>query len=275
MTHNFQIVGILNVTPDSYHDGGKYASVERALACAEEMLKQGADIIEIGGESTGPNSKEVTEEEEMDRVLPVIQAIRKAHPQAKLSVDTYRSGIARAALQEGVMMVNDVTAGRRDPQMFRVLKDSQALMVLMYAKDPTPRTTIESKQYEDVVGTIKKFLAERKERAIQEGIAAGRIILDPGLGHFVSSGPKYSFEILARLEEFLDLGCPLFVSPSRKSFLAGSENLKTIDRLPGTIVASALAVLNGAQYIRTHDVLEVKRGCKVALSIRAQKRIMK
>ena len=260
---SFQIVGVLNVTPDSYHDGGRYTSVEHALLRAEEMLKAGADIIEIGGESTGPNSKEVSEEEEMDRVLPVIQAIRKAHPHAKLSIDTYRSSVAHAAIQEGVMMVNDVTAGRRDPRMFSVVKDSQALLVLMYAKDPTPRTTVDPAQYDDVVLTIKKFLAQRKERAIKEGIAAGRIVLDPGLGHFVSSDPRYSFEILARLEEFADLGCPLFVSPSRKSFLAGSENVKTADRLPGTIAASALAILNGAQYIRTHDPLHVRRGCEV------------
>src|SRR5688572_15155838 len=122
---SFQIVGVLNVTPDSYHDGGKYRSVEQALARAEEMLKQGADIIEIGGESTGPNSKEVSEEEEAERVLPIIRAIRKVHPEAKLSIDTHRSALAQAAIEAGVMMVNDVTAGRRDPHMFSVLKDSQ------------------------------------------------------------------------------------------------------------------------------------------------------
>ncbi|MBI3332250.1 dihydropteroate synthase [Candidatus Peregrinibacteria bacterium] len=264
----FQIVGVLNITPDSYHDGGKYISVDRALARAEEMMKQGADIIEIGGESTGPHSKDVPEEEEADRVLPVLRAIRKAHPEARLAIDTYRSAIAKAALEEGVMMVNDVTAGRRDPQIFSMLKDSQALLVLMYSKDPTPRTTIEPKQYDDVVEEVKAFLSERTKRAVKEGIAVGRIVLDPGLGHFVSSDPRYSFEILARLREFSDLGSPIFVSPSRKSFLAGEENLKTADRLPGTIAASALAVLNGAQYIRTHDPLEVRRGCEIALRVR-------
>lgn len=170
------------------------------------------------------------------------------------------------------MMVNDVTAGRRDPHMFSVLKDSQALLVLMYSKDPTPRTTVDPMQYDDVVVTVKDFLRERVKRAVKEGIAIGRIVLDPGLGHFLSSDPKYSFDVLARLPEFAELGCPLFVSPSRKSFLAGEEKLKTVDRLPGTIAASALAAQNGAHYIRTHDVLEVRRGCEIAQAIIQQRR---
>lgn len=262
-----QIVGILNVTPNSYHDGGKFLDPSAALARANELLEEGADIIEIGGESTGPKSPHVSEEEELQRVLPVLRAIRASFPDAKLSIDTYKSNVAEAALKEGVMMVNDVTAGRSDPQMFSVVAKSEASLVLMFSKDPTARTTIAETQYKNVVETIKKFLSECKDAAIAAGVSSEKIILDPGMGHFISSDPKYSLEVLANLKSFADLGCPLFVSPSRKSFLAGPENLSTKDRLPGTIAASVIAVLHGASYIRTHDVLEVRRACEIVQSI--------
>lgn len=259
-----KIVGVLNVTPDSFHDGGKFTAVDAALRQAEKMLQDGADIIEIGGESTGPTSPEVSFDEELRRVLPVLQALRKRHPDAVLSVDTYKAEVARAALESGAAMINDVTAGCADAKMLSVLASSTARIVLMYAKDPTPRTTIQDVQYDDVVLTVKQFLRERRDAAVRCGIALERIILDPGLGHFVSSDARYSFQILARLREFLDLGCPLLLSPSRKSFLAGSQQLTTENRLPGTLAASAIAVANGATYIRTHDVREVRMACEVA-----------
>jgi dihydropteroate synthase len=137
----------------------------------------------------------------------------------------------------------------------------------MYSKDPTPRTTIAATAYTDVVTTIKAFLQARRDAAITAGIPANCIILDPGLGHFVSSDAKYSFEILAKLKEFQCLGCPIFVSPSRKSFLAGPENLPTEKRLPGTIAASVIAALNGSTYIRTHDVFEIRRACAILSAI--------
>ncbi len=264
----FQIVGILNVTPDSYHDGGKFTDVSAAVARVGAMLSEGADWIEIGGESTGPNSTEVTLEQERARVIPVIEAMQKEFPEAKISVDTWKPEVAEASIKAGATMVNDVTAGRGSGgAMFNVLAKSSAKLVLLYSKDATQRTTIAGKSYENVVAEISTFLRMRRDAAVAAGISKERIILDPGLGHFVSSDPKYSFEILARLQEFLHLGCPLFLSPSRKSFLAGSENLKTVDRLPGTIAASALAVLHGASFIRTHDVLEVRRACEIAMHI--------
>ena len=259
-----RIIGVLNVTPDSFYDGGQFTSVASALAQATQMLQDGADIIEIGGESTGPKSQDVPLDEELRRVIPVVQAIKKAHPDALLCIDTYKGGVARAALENGVGMINDVTAGRSDREMFPLVGSSTAKIVLMYAKDPTPRTTIHPTQYDDVVGSIKDFLRDRRDAAVRSGIPPERIILDPGLGYFVSSDARYSFQILTRLREFIDLGCPLLLSPSRKSFLAGPENLQTADRLPGTIAASAIAVLNGAAYVRTHDVKEVRRGCEIA-----------
>ncbi|MDO8649229.1 MAG: dihydropteroate synthase [Candidatus Peregrinibacteria bacterium] len=265
---SFSIVGVLNVTPNSYVDGGKYEGVDRALARASEMLKEGADIIEIGGESTGPNSPAVSLEEERMRVIPVIGAIRKAFPDARLSVDTYKASIAQEAIALGVTMVNDVTAGRGDPGLFSVVAASTASIVLMYAKDSTARTTMASQQYEDVLMTVRNFLAERIAAAEQVDIERRRIIIDPGLGHFLSSDARYSLEILHRLSELRELGCPIFLSPSRKSFLAGEGNLPVADRLPGTIAASSIAVLNGAEYIRTHDVLAVRRACEIAATVR-------
>ncbi|TSC57343.1 MAG: dihydropteroate synthase [Candidatus Peregrinibacteria bacterium Greene0416_19] len=262
-----RIIGALNITPDSFYDGGRFEDPQAAVDHAGQMLADGADIIDIGGESTGPHSPTVPEEEELRRVLPVIDAIRRKFPDALLSIDTYKSAVAKAAIERGVRMVNDVTAGRSDPRMFSTVASSGASMILMYAKDPTPRTTVEERRYDDVIATIREFLRERKQSAIDAGILPDRIILDPGLGHFVSSDPRCSLEILARLAELADLGCPFLVSPSRKSFLAGSENLTTADRLPGTVAASAIAVLHGASYIRTHDVLEVRRGCEIAMWI--------
>lgn len=257
----------MNVTPDSYFDGGKYVEVERAVKRAAEMLADGADIIEIGGESTGPGSREIFADEEVERIIPVVSSLRKLFPKTNISVDTWKSKVAAEALSMGVSMINDVTAGRGDPEMFRVLSKSDCKVVLMYAKDPSARTTIEDRPYENVVRTVKSFLEERIEAALASGISRDRIILDPGMGHFVSSDPRYSYELLARLQEIVALGFPVLLSPSRKSFLAGRENLSVSDRLPGTIAASSIAVMNGATYIRTHDVLEVRRGCEMAEAV--------
>lgn len=262
------IVGVLNVTPDSYVPESRATTVNDAVARAGQMLQDGADIIEIGGESTGPGSKDVRLDDELSRVIPVIQAIRKAYPDAVLSLDTYKAAVAREGLEEGVTIINDVTAGRGDADLFKVVADAGAFLVLMYAKDAGPRTTVREDRYGDVIATITKFLSGRKGVAEAAGVPSAKIILDPGLGHFVSSDPAYSFEILARLRELRALGCPLLVSPSRKSFLAGSEQLPVKDRLPGTVAASAIAVLNGADYVRTHDVPEIRRAVEIAGSIR-------
>ena len=237
------------------------------------MIREGADFIEIGGESTGPNSKDISVDEELKRTIPVIQAIHKTYPESKLAIDTWKSAVATKAIEAGATMVNDVTAGRGDSEMFSIIADAcrgtaccaptDVRYVLMYSKDSTPRTTIEDRRYDDVVTTIKTFLVSRRNAATNSGVDPERIILDPGLGHFISSDPAYSFEIIARLQEFRLLGCPIFLSPSRKSFLAGPENLPTAERLPGTIAASAAAVLHGASYIRTHDVAAVRRGCEI------------
>ena len=199
-------------------------------------------------------------EEEIARTIPVIAAIRDAYPHAEISIDTYKAEVAEQAIAAGATMVNDVSAGRNDPNMFSLLNQSDVSVVLMHAKHAPPNVEIEDTQYEDVVSEVFTFLEGRRDAAVAAGIAQDRLILDPGLGFFLSSDARYSFAILQNLERFTELGCPIYVSPSRKSFLAGSEKLLPEDRLPGTIVASAMAVKNGATYIRTHDVAAVRRG---------------
>lgn len=243
------IVGILNVTPDSFSDGGLYTTVRAALKRAREMEREGADIIDVGGESTRPKSKPVSAVEEYERVVPVVRALRK-RIRLPISIDTYKSAIAEAALKEGADMINDVTALRGDPRMGEIIARYRCPVVLMYAKDGTPRTTIKKKRYSNVVTAVRAFWKERIAHARACGILKSQIILDPGLGHFVSALPKYSFEILIRLPELARLGFPLMLGISRKSFL-GRDLASRDDRgLP----LQALAILNGARILRTHAV---------------------
>ncbi len=245
------IVGVINVTPDSFFDGGKLSSSTALLEAASRSLEAGADILEIGGESTGPKSVDVSVSDELARVLPAVTLIRKKFPESWIAVDTYKSEVARAVLAVGADMINDITAGRGDTGMFAVLAQAACPVVLMYSKDSSSRTTNRNIRYDDVIRTISTFLAERIEAAKKTGIS--QILLDPGLGHFVSSDPVYSWEILTRLSEFKSLGSVL-VSPSRKSFLAGPSTLPPSERLAATLTANCLAALNGAVFIRTHDV---------------------
>ncbi len=251
------IVAILNVTPDSYYDGGKNLDVSMLLANAKAALEGGADILEIGGESTGPDSKDVSAEVETARVLPALKALRLSFPDALVAIDTVKADVADAALTQGAVMINDVSAGRSDPNMFAVIARHGCPYVMMYSKDRTQRTTKQNMRYDDVIATVRMFLEERIAQALKNGIAKEQMILDPGLGHFISSDPAYSFEILERLSELQGLG-PILVSPSRKSFLAGPENLPSSKRLPATLDASILAVENGALFIRTHDPKETR-----------------
>jgi dihydropteroate synthase len=247
------IMGILNVTPDSFSDGGKYNTKERALARAKQMEREGADILDIGGESTGPGSKEVSLKEELNRVLPVIRAIR-AISKVPLSVDTYKARVAEAALHAGADMINDVTALRGDADMARVIAKYRCPVVLMYAKDATARTAIKRKRYKDVIKTIKQFLRARIDYAQKQGVTKDQIITDPGMGHFVSATPRYSYEIIARLRELTESGYPILVGISRKSFLGGTLENRDERGLPIT----GLACINGACIIRTHEVWETK-----------------
>lgn len=249
-----KLVGILNVTPDSFSDGGKYDSVKKALMRARRMVREGADILDIGGESSVAGSQGVSEEEELNRVIPVVSAIREELPNAFLSIDTHKAEVAKQALELGAMMINDITAFRGDPEMFEVVGTYKPFVVIMHSKNDSARTSFEKGNYDDVVMDIKRFLLERVRLAIRYGVPKEKIILDPGLGFFLSSSndPAPSFEVIRRLREFKELGFPIYISPSKKSFLGGA----TLDRKIKTLACSSICVYNGADYLRVHDVFE-------------------
>lgn len=254
------LMGVLNVTPDSFSDGGRFASKDSAVKHARDMVEEGADILDIGGESTGIDSRDVSLEKELERVIPVIEAIRKENRDIWISIDTWKQEVAQRAVEAGADMVNDVTALRGDPNMAKWLASAQVPVVLMYSKDVTARTTGEAIHYEDVMKDVKDFLVERVEFAEAVGIAKAQIVLDPGMGAFVSMEGKYSLEILKRLKELVALEFPVLVGASRKGFIqefCGGEGPQ--DRLEGSLVAAAIALLNGAHLIRAHDVKETKR----------------
>lgn len=256
------VMGILNVTPDSFSDGGKFQNQGQAVQHALEMFEQGADIVDIGGESTGPGSKDVSAGEELKRVSPVVQMLRERLGSRKgtwVSVDTYKSEVARAALEAGADMINDVTALRGDPKMAQTLAEYDVPVVLMYSKDSTPRTTRDVVQYDDVVSTVHSFFEDRIAFATKAGIGRGRLLLDPGMGAFVSGEPKYSLQLLSRLEKFLELGLALVVGPSRKSFIGQVLDVPLNKRLEGSLAACAVAVMHGASILRVHDVQETRR----------------
>lgn len=258
METKVKIMGILNITPDSFSDGGKYTNLEKALARAREFVSEGADILDIGGEATGPNSVDISLQEELRRVIPVILSLRattQVGAKQSISVDTYKAEVARQAIQAGATMVNDIMALRGDPEMAGVIAKSGVSVVLMYAKDLTARTTRIKKRYRDVMQTVKDFLENRIAFAQRAGIKKSQIILDPGMGAFVSMEPKYSYEILRRLGELKVFGCPILVGTSRKSFLPGTIE----ERLEPTLAANLLAIQNGADIIRVHDVAAHRR----------------
>lgn len=247
------IMGILNVTPDSFSDGDQFNNLSKAIKRIKEMEREGADIIDIGGESTGPNSKDVSIEEERKRVIPILKKALKI-TKLPISIDTYKSKIAEECLKLGAKMINDVTALRGDKDMAKIIAKYKTPIILMYSKDPNARTTQAEKHYKNVINTIEKFFKQQIEIARKNGIKDSQIIIDPGMGNFISKIPKYSFEILNNLNKLKILKKPICIGMSRKSFLGG----KMEERDRKGEIASAIAYLNGASIIRTHDVKGTK-----------------
>lgn len=239
------IMGVLNVTPDSFSDGGRFER-EDIVEIAKQMVEDGAMILDIGGESTGPESKDVSLEEELRRVIPAVRRVREALPEVTISIDTWKSEVAEAAFEAGANMINDVTAGRGDDRIGDVVARYDVPIVLMYAKDDSPRTSTDQVEYEDVMAVVKRFLEERIGWAKAKGIE--QIILDPGMGAFVSGNPEYSYEIIDRIEELRELGWPVLVGTSRKSFLGE-------DRSGGTL-ATTVWLAGKVEFLRVHEVLE-------------------
>ncbi len=258
------VMGILNVTPDSFSDGGEYfdteAAVERALAiCAE-----GVDIIDVGGESTRPGSEPVDADEEIRRVIPVIRAVAD-ETDLPISIDTQKAAVAAEALAAGAQIVNDVSALRTDPRMAAVAAEAGAPTVLMHMQG-RPKTMQSNPRYDEVVTDIIAWLEERVEAACAAGIARERVIVDPGFGF--GKTLQHNLELLRRLSEFHRLGHPVLVGTSRKSMLGTILGSPTEDRLAGTLATVCAAVLSGCHILRVHDVAETVRAVKVCEAIR-------
>jgi dihydropteroate synthase len=257
-----KLMGVINVTPDSFSDGGLYLDPERAIAHGEELVRDGVEILDVGGESTRPGAEEVSVEEELRRVEPVVEGL--AGGEAIISIDTSKSAVAEVALDAGAEIVNDVTALRHDTEIAALCAERGAGLVLMHMRG-TPRTMQENPVYDDVVDDVKAFLAERMEVAVSAGVDEGRIWLDPGIGF--GKTLEHNLELLARLGELRSLGCPLVVGTSRKSFIGKVDGSDPSERLGGTIASSVLAAAEGADVLRVHDVAEVGQAIKVAAAI--------
>ncbi len=255
-------MGIVNVTPDSFSDGGLFLDAERAIEHGRELAAEGADILDVGGESTRPGAEAVGAEEELGRVVPVVEGL--AAGEVQVSIDTSKLVVAEAALDAGAAIVNDVTALRAEPELAGLCAERGSEVVLMHMLGD-PRTMQENPTYDDVVDDVKAFLAERIEFATGEGIDEERIWVDPGIGF--GKTVEHNLELLRRLAELTELGRPIVVGTSRKSFIGRLTGAPVDQRLGGTIASSVLAFANGAEVLRVHDVGPVREALTVAEAI--------
>ncbi len=249
-----KIIGILNCTPDSFHLGGRYLDHEKAINHALHLFEQGADLVDIGGESTRPHSTAISEEEEIARVIPVIKGIRE-QTDRPLSIDTFKPKVAKAALDAGVNMLNDIT-GFTNPAMRTLAAESGAQIVVMHMKG-TPHSYPEPSYPTGVVSEIYTFFEKQIKLLLKEGVRQTQIILDPGIGGgSFGKTPQQNLTILKHLSEFLKLGSPLLIGLSRKSFMQKILNRETSELLPATLALNTLCGLRGVSYLRVHDVAE-------------------
>ncbi len=257
-----RVVGIVNVTPDSFSDGGRFLDASAAIHHAESLARDGADVLDIGGESTRPGSEPVTVEEELRRVVPVIrEAARLGVP---ISIDTAKPVVAREAIEAGAAIVNDVTA-LADPGMAGLVAETGAGLILMHMRG-TPRTMQDAPRYDDLLGEIREFLIERRARAEAAGVPRERIVLDPGIGFGKTT--QHNLELLGRLAEIVALGSPLLVGVSRKRFIGAVTGVENpAERLAGSLAAAVAARSAGAAIIRAHDVRATREALAVADAI--------
>ncbi|NPA39605.1 MAG: dihydropteroate synthase [Thermodesulfobacteria bacterium] len=257
---NTYFMGILNVTPDSFSDGGKFLSLESAVLQAKKLLEDGADIIDVGGESTRPFSDRVPLEEELKRVIPVIKAIRENFPGAIISVDTYKAKVAEEAIKAGADIVNDISALRFDPSMLDVVKEAKVPVVIMHMKGE-PKTMQLNPEYEDVVKEVHDFLRERIEFLVEKGIEFDKIIVDPGIGF----GKKFehNIKLIKNIDFFLKLNRPILLGHSRKTFIGELIQREPHQRDGGTVGVSLFAALKGVHILRVHEVRLNKDAIKV------------
>ena len=259
-------MGILNVTPDSFSDGGKYVDVKIATDHALEMIDNGADIIDIGGESTRPGSEPVSDNDECNRIIPVIESIKKNNSEILISVDTYKSYVAKRAVDAGADLVNDISGLTFDPNMLSYLSGKDIPVILMHING-RPKTMQNNPVYDDLIKDISKFFHKQCNIARENGIKKNHIILDPGIGFGKSF--ENNFTLIRRLNDICDLGYPVMIGPSRKAFIGNTLSLPPNERIEGTLATVVAGIMNGAKIVRVHDVKEVKRVVKVTEKILA------
>lgn len=261
------VMGIVNVTPDSFSDGGRFFDMDAAVRHGVELAEQGAEILDVGGESTRPQAQPVSEAEELRRVVPVIEMLA-ARVSTPISVDTMKTGVARAALQAGASIVNDVAANRDDDAMWRLVAEKGAGYVLMHMRG-TPQTMQADPVYVDVVGEVGQFFAERLKRLETCGVRPEQVILDPGIGF--GKRTEHNLQLLAAMSSFIDLARPLLIGISRKGFIGNLLGADVARRLPASLAGACLAVESGAQIVRAHDVAETVQAVRMTEAIAAQR----
>jgi dihydropteroate synthase len=258
-------MGILNVTPDSFSDGGRYPDADAAVAAARQMVADGADIVDVGGESTRPGAEGVNVDEEIRRVVPVIEALA-AETDVVISVDTMKAPVADKAIACGAHIINDVTALTHDPAMVDVARDTGAGVVLMHMRG-SPRTMQDDPHYDDVTEDIRQYLAARVEDAVDAGLNREALAIDPGIGFGKTA--EHNVQLVAHLDRFTSLGRPVMVGLSRKRFVGMLTGAPVEGRLAGSLAGLSCSVLNGANVMRVHDVPESVQAARVAAAVRA------
>ncbi|MBA4737015.1 MAG: dihydropteroate synthase [Synechococcus sp.] len=259
------VMGVINITPDSFSDGGRFLASERALAEAQRQLSNGADVLDLGAQSTRPGAEEVGAEEELRRLLPALQAIRQHCPEALISVDTFLAPVAAKALEAGANWINDVSGGRRDPDLLRVVADAGCPVVLMHSRGDS-QTMDQLTTYTDVVTDVKEALLERSEAAIQAGVDESQIIWDPGLGF--AKTHEQNLQLLRNLEQLTEGPQPVLIGPSRKRFIgAVLDEPRPKARLWGTAAVACRCAQAGAAVLRVHDVSPISQTLRMAAAL--------
>ena len=258
-------MGIVNVTPDSFSDGGKFFTLETAYEHSKKLIKDGADIIDIGGESSRPGSKSISSEKELERTIPLISKIHSNFPEVVISIDTQKSEVAEQAILSGANIVNDISGLSFDDNMVKVVSKYDVPLVVMHMQGK-PETMQDDPYYNNLIEDIKSFFEERVRYATQFGIQKNRIILDPGIGFGKSY--KDNFKLINQLEKFNSFKLPILIGPSRKSFLGIALNAEPESRLEGTLAAVAAGIIRGAKIVRVHDVKQIRKVAKIIDLIR-------
>lgn len=262
------VMGVINVTPDSFSDGGRFLDTSSAVTHALDLIAQGAEILDIGGESTRPGATPVSEAEELRRVLPVLEQLA-GRVQVPLSIDTVKPAVARAALAAGASMVNDIAANRDEAEMWRVVAETNAGYVCMHMQG-TPATMQANPAYGNVVREVEAFFRDRRKRLHACGVTEDQVVFDVGIGF--GKSVEHNLQLLANLGSFTRLGRPLLLGVSRKSFLGKIHGAEVAERLPGSLACATLAVAAGVQIVRTHDVAATVQAVRVAEAVIARKK---